>query len=161
MCKYMVQQQLVCLKRPSQSVCQSVAALQRCALAMALFPGEFGLETTTAGRVLVSWYTATQLSNQFNSHSLSWDFWKIFTSFFGNSWHLRIFHFVLFFLLFLSRSKKRYRTVSNTFWVLPGNSWNIWSVLGRRRGPQLELTCEKETADIAARFIGMKKGWES
>lgn len=40
---------------------QSVAALQRCALAMALFPGSFGLEGTTANRVLVSWYTATQL----------------------------------------------------------------------------------------------------
>ena len=42
---------------------QSVAALQRCALAMALFPGSFGLEGTTANRVLVSWYTATQLSD--------------------------------------------------------------------------------------------------
>lgn len=36
---------------------ESVAALQRCALAMALFPGSFGLEGTTANRVLVSWYT--------------------------------------------------------------------------------------------------------
>eukprot|EP00435_Cladocopium_sp_Y103_P059562 s1531_g21.t1 len=36
---------------------ESVAALQRCALAMALFPGSFGLEGTTANRVLVSWST--------------------------------------------------------------------------------------------------------
>lgn len=37
---------------------QSVAALQQCALAMALFPGSFGVEAQTANRILVSWYTA-------------------------------------------------------------------------------------------------------
>eukprot|EP00434_Breviolum_minutum_P009226 symbB.v1.2.008131.t1/scaffold509.1/size193965/1 len=36
---------------------ESVAALQQTALAMALFPGSFGLEGATANRVLVSWYT--------------------------------------------------------------------------------------------------------
>ncbi|CAK9003789.1 Protein arginine N-methyltransferase 9 (Protein arginine N-methyltransferase 10) [Durusdinium trenchii] len=35
----------------------SVAALQQCALAMALFPGSFGVEAQTANRILVSWYT--------------------------------------------------------------------------------------------------------
>ncbi|CAK9096447.1 unnamed protein product [Durusdinium trenchii] len=36
---------------------ESVAALQQCALAMALFPGSFGVEAQTANRILVSWYT--------------------------------------------------------------------------------------------------------
>lgn len=43
---------------------QSVAALQQTALAMALFPGSFGLEGATANRVLVSWYTATWMNQR-------------------------------------------------------------------------------------------------
>ena len=37
---------------------QAVAALQRCVLCMALFPTAFGLEASTANRLLMSWYAA-------------------------------------------------------------------------------------------------------